>query len=251
MKRHGFTILELLLVLGLSAAMLTIAVSAFYRTMRGSATENAARELMGKISAARAYAASSRTDVAIVFPRNETNVDNSLKYSAYRVCEVDISGSNINFKRWVPGENWTYLPNGVVIGRRFYNNSQRKAEDVLITDQFDDAFKIPDSSDIKKAAEKVEDPLEPSKKIEPRAAHNISNVPVGLNNTNTTTIANAIVIRMDGMLYNLQPVLIRLKQGTVNSSGTVTLTPPNQADYLPLTVLFNGKVKLFRELVSE
>lgn len=220
MKRHGFTILELLLVLGLSAAMLTIAVPAFYRTMRGSATGNAARELMGKISAARAYAATNRTDVAIVFPRNETNVSNALKYSAYRVCEVDISGSTITFRRWVPGENWTYLPTGVIIGRNSSGNTRFGATDTTST-----------STDID---------------------YQVNSVPVDLNNTaNTASLENVIVIRMDGMLYNLQPVLIRLKQGTVNSSGTVTLTPPNQADYLPLTVLFNGKTKLFRELVSE
>ena len=221
MKRHGFTILELLLVLGLSAAMMTIAVPAFYRTMRGSATGNAARELMGKISAARAYAASSRTDVAIVFPRNESsNISDTLKYSAYRVCEVDISGGNITFRRWVPGDNWTYLPSGVVIGR---SNSG------------DDTFHT--TSDNKTSTGASSTP-------------SIGSVPVNLNNTNTESITNAVVIRMDGMLYNLQPVLIRLKQGTV-SSGTVTLTPPHQSEYLPLTVLFNGKVKLFRELVSE
>ena len=218
MKRHRFTILELLLVLGLSAAMLTIAVPAFYRTMRGSATGNAARELMGKISAARAYAASSRTDVAIVFPRgDEANVDNSLKYSAYRVCEVDISGSTITFKRWVPGENWTYLPNGVVIGR---------------CNSGDDTFHT--TTDNKNSTGNSGTPA-------------IGSVPAYLGSSGTSTsIRNSIVIRMDGLLYNLQPVLIRLKQGTVNSSGTVTLTPPNQADYLPLTVLFNGKTKRFR-----
>lgn len=227
MKKHEFTILELLLVLGLSAAMLTIAVPAFYRTMRGSATGNAARELMGKISAARAYAASNRTDVAIVFPRNETNVANPLKYSAYRVCEVDISGSTITFKRWVPGDNWTYLPNGVVIG--VYNNSGNAANDT---------FKIP-AADNKTANGNITTPA-------------ISSVPAYLGTSGSNEdITNSIVIRMDGMLYNLQPVLIRLKQGTVNSSGAVTLTPPNQADYLPLTVLFNGKTKLFRELVEE
>lgn len=220
MRKHPFTVLELLLVLGLSAAMMTIAVPAFYRTMRGSATGNAARELMGKISAARAYAASSRTDVAVVFPRSESYVSNALKYSAYRVCEVDISGGTITFKRWVPGENWTYLPNGVVIGR---SNSG------------DDTFHTTTDNKTSTGASST-----PS----------IGSVPVNLNNTNTASITNAVVIRMDGMLYNLQPVLIRLKQGTV-SSGSVTLTPPHQSEYLPLTVLFNGKVKLFRELVSE
>ena len=185
MKRHGFTVLELLLVLGLSAALLTIAVPAFYRTMRGSATGNAARELIGKISAARAYAASNRTDVAIVFPRNETNVANELKFSAYRVCEVDISGSSITFRRWVPGENWTYLPTGVVVGVR--NNAGNAASD---------PFKIPDT-DNKTANGDITTP-------------SIGNVPAYLGSSGSNaSITNSIVIRMDGMLYNLQPVLIR------------------------------------------
>lgn len=226
MKRHGFTVLELLLVLGLSAAMLTIAVPAFYRTMRGSATGNAARELMGKISAARAYAASNRTDVAIVFPRAETNVANPLKYSAYRVCEVDISGSSITFRRWIPGDNWTYLPSGVVIGAKKNGN-----------DVADDNFRTP-GTDNKSSAGNADTPA-------------IGSVPAYFGTSGSTaSITNSIVIRMDGMLYNLQPILIPLRQGTV-SNGTVKLTPPHQADYLPLTVLFNGKTKLFRELVTE
>ena len=119
MKHINFTIIELLLVVAIAGILLAVAVPSFSRILQGTGPTRAARELIGKINAARAYAVANKTDVAIIFPQDEiTALTNQLGYQSYRTCEVYIqSDGTITFKRWIIGENWNYLPSRVLIGK--------------------------------------------------------------------------------------------------------------------------------------
>mgnify|MGYP004422181307 CR=1 FL=1 len=63
MKKFRFTIIELLLVISIAGVMISVAVPAFSRMLKGSASGIAVRELMGKLNAARAYAVANKTYV--------------------------------------------------------------------------------------------------------------------------------------------------------------------------------------------
>ncbi len=225
MKHINFTIIELLLVVAIAGILLAVAVPSFSRILQGSGPTRAARELIGKINAARAYAVANKTDVAIIFPQDEiTALTNQLGYQSYRTCEVYIqSGTTITFKRWITGENWNYLPSRVLIGKDKNNNNEL-------------FFKPGDDSDEKKATTD-------------QSAKTVSYV----EDTNakptitSTNFNNGIIFRSDGMLFAMQPVLIKIREARRDGNS---LKSANN-DYLPLVIRFNGKVKAYNEVVSE
>ncbi len=226
MKRNDFTIIELLLVVAIAGVLLAVAVPSFSRILKGTGPTRAARELIGKLNAARAYAVSNKTDVAIIFPQDElASITNQLGYQSYRVCEVYIqSNGTITFKRWVPGENWNYLPSGVLIGKDKNNNNEL-------------FFKPGDDSD-----EKTATTTQSAKTVTlVEDANARPAIPSG------TDFNNGIIFRSDGMLLAMQPVLIKIREARKEGNS---LRPAN-LDYLPLVVRFNGKVKAFNEVVSE
>ncbi len=225
MKHINFTIIELLLVVAIAGILLAVAVPSFSRILQGSGPTRAARELIGKINAARAYAVANKTDVAIIFPQNEIDtLTKQLGYQSYRTCEVYIqSGTTITFKRWITGENWNYLPSGVLVGKDKDNNNEL-------------FFKPGDDSDEKKATTD-------------QSAKTVSYV----EDTNakptitSTNFNNGIIFRSDGMLFAMQPVLIKIREARRDGNS---LKSANN-DYLPLVIRFNGKVKAYNEVVSE
>lgn len=225
MKHINFTIIELLLVVAIAGILLAVAVPSFSRILQGSGPTRAARELIGKINAARAYAVANKTDVAIIFPQNEIDtLTKQLGYQSYRTCEVYIqSGTTITFKRWITGENWNYLPSRVLIGKNKDNESE------LFFKPGEDANEKTATGDLSaKTVKSVED------------ANARPAIP-------STDFKNAIIFRSDGMLFAMQPVLLKIREArkvgeSLNSANS---------DYLPLVVRFNGKVKAYNEVVSE
>ena len=93
MKKYNFSLVELLTVVVIASILMSIAVPAFSRMMRGSATTQAGRELMGRIHAARSLAVAQQSPVAIVFygcevPDSGDTLSIDYAFSAYRVCKV-------------------------------------------------------------------------------------------------------------------------------------------------------------------
>lgn len=246
MKRN-FTIIELLLVVAIAGIMLAVAVPSFSRLMKGSGPGLAARELMGKINAARAYASANRVNVAIVFPNAEnselgkTGFRNGIKenyaYQSYRVCEVysGDGGTTWSFLRWIAGENWKQVPKGVLIGTKDDASGFEPFKQAQTgTDPSESNFegKV-GSSDLNTSA--LQDC------IFEKSFHSSGNTEI------TIPISNYIIIQPSGMLKNMTPALIKIRQGSFDGS---TIKQPDQKAYLPLVVRFNGKVKAYNELVE-
>ena len=127
MKRYNcFSLVELLTVIVIASILFAIAIPAVSSMIRGSASTQAGRELMGRIKAARAYAVSRQTPVAIVFYTTEVpdGATLSSKYacSAYRFCTVkymEPSKENNNWQGWVFQDwvsEWYFLPRGIAVG---------------------------------------------------------------------------------------------------------------------------------------
>lgn len=230
MKKHAFTIIELLLVISIAGVMLSVAVPAFSRMIKGSATGIAVRELMGKLNAARAYAIANQTYVAVVFPN--TSASGQFKqryfYRGYRACEVLQTGTNnYAFARWIPGENWQSLPDGVLIGTARSTTPE--------------AFARHGNDDEKKAGAD----LHSSSIVCEIGGRSFSA------SGDTIEISNYIIFRPDGMLDTMpEGALLRLRTGKVDSSGS-PITNSLSGEYIPLVIRFNGKVKAYNELVAD
>jgi type II secretory pathway pseudopilin PulG len=113
--KKNFTLVEILVVMGLMAILLFIALPSFEKLVKGSGVEIAARNLSSKLGAARGYAINNRRYVAVLMP--DANLPNDYLFRSYRLCIVSTSGTaNVfNFSRWIPSENWGFLPTGAAI----------------------------------------------------------------------------------------------------------------------------------------
>lgn len=226
MKKSHFTIIELLLVISIAGVMLSVAVPAFSRMIKGSASGIAVRELMGKINAARSYAISNGTYVALVFPGKSGDTSDFQKrfgYRAYRVCEVAPDGTGYRFLRWIPGENWQYFPGGILLGYGTGDEPPVKAKN-------DDEKTADGTANI-------------------HSALSCNIVDRSYSESETTNIANYLVFRPDGMTDQFpNPILLRLRDGKVDSNGNASGV---SGGYYPLVVRFNGKPKAYNELVGE
>lgn len=108
LRTSPFTLVEILVVLAITAILLLIGMPAFEKIAKGQGAELAAREMVGKLKAVRAYAVTNRKYVALVMPKE--NLPEDYLHNAYRACVVNDTGA---FQYWIPNENWQRLPTGV------------------------------------------------------------------------------------------------------------------------------------------
>ena len=141
----NFTLVEILAVTGLMAILLFMALPAFEKIAKGGGVDVAARNLSSKLGAARGYAINNRQYVAVLMPTEETEVPlnplaplgskvpkalpNDYLYRSYKLCVVSststpvitgtapnqITVTTFTFNRWLPSENWGFLPTGAAI----------------------------------------------------------------------------------------------------------------------------------------
>ncbi|HBC88037.1 MAG TPA: hypothetical protein DCZ94_13895 [Lentisphaeria bacterium] len=118
--RSEFSLIEILVVIGILVILMSITAPEFARLIRGQGAEFAARTLSTKLNLARSYAISKRQYVAILMPQCSgkpaaTSFPDSHFHNSYRACIVAKNGSNYYFQQWIQGETWELLPEGVAI----------------------------------------------------------------------------------------------------------------------------------------
>ena len=119
-KRH-FTLLEILIVLGIIIVIVGLTTPAFSRLVIGSAVDQAGQMVSGQLAIARGEAIARRQCVALVMPGTSWTAeddDANKRCQAFRLALVEEAGSTTyQFDKWLPGSEWTYLPNGAVIAQ--------------------------------------------------------------------------------------------------------------------------------------
>ncbi len=118
-KRH-FTLLEILIVLALILVIVGLTTPAFSRLVIGSAVDQAGQMVSGQLAIARGEAIARRQYVALVMPGTSWTAeddDANKRCQAFRLALVEESSGNYQFDSWLPGSEWTYLPNGTVIAQ--------------------------------------------------------------------------------------------------------------------------------------
>lgn len=143
-----FTLVEILVVVGIMMLLMAIAMPAFDAMTSGSGISAGGREVAQTLKLARAYSISNRQYVALVFPMygkdwdkskddddtpytefkgyhypdlSESKIDDVKYYNrAYRPCVVEkyydrFDHPHYKFKYWIPGEKWRFLPKGIAV----------------------------------------------------------------------------------------------------------------------------------------
>lgn len=255
MKNQHFTILELLLVISIAAILLTTALPAFNRMLKGSASGIAMRELVVRLSAARskAMSKSNETDkykVAVVFPSDSdtTNINFQKKfnYQAYRTCYVEqhtmANGkTTLKFKSWIG--DWKFLPDGIIIG---WNTRQNKNESFFYAKNIS---KNPGAINEERYAQtsKVNySCVNESKIIECEIGGRSFGLP-----TEKGVMQKFVLFNTDGTLDCFpNSILIKLRPGKFDGTK-VNVRDSEKGVYFPVVVRQTGKMVLYNELVSD
>ena len=119
----GFTLIELVVVIGIMALLMAIVMPVFSGMAGAQGVKAGSRVLIQKLKLARAFAIDNHERVAVLMPKfndlSSLSATARPKYEnhAYRAClvEYDSTSSRYNFKKWINGENWDFLPDGIII----------------------------------------------------------------------------------------------------------------------------------------
>ncbi len=115
-----FTLIELMVVIGIMIIILSLSAPAFRKLAMGSSVDIAARMVSSQLMLARAEAISRRECIAVVMPDNNFSKDSNdtsvYPFTAFRSAIVtDNNNGTYTFKEWVPNTNWSFLPTGAII----------------------------------------------------------------------------------------------------------------------------------------
>lgn len=121
-KFRRFSLVELLVVLGIMALLMTLGLPAFNELLQGDAAQRGARQLSTAMAQARSLAASQRRYVALLLPDNTQPWNAVLEdpyYGpagrCYRLCFVTKDGENYVFDDWGSSSDWKELTGGALL----------------------------------------------------------------------------------------------------------------------------------------
>ena len=246
-----FSLVELLAVIVIGSILMSIAVPSFSKMIRGNASTQAGRELMGRIQSARAHTVAHQTPVALVFygrelPDGISSLPQDYIYSAYRFCEVKYDSGTCRwvFQKWV-GE-WYFLPKGICVGLPRTLSSSLPA---VFPDRepSEDEFAPGLIPSCRGTGNDSENPdyfavNDDGSGVSPVYVCDVSDI--FPNNNNTVTFRNAIVFNSNGMME---------KPKNSSNDDSVTVLTPDVPVVIPLRIAFisGNRIRIENSISNE
>lgn len=117
LERHQFSLVELVVVISIAAALMVIALPAFNSMVAGAGVPAGARNSATLFSLGRSYAMAKRRHVAIIMPGPEASNGMRMEdnYRVLRLAYVDYDGTDLDFDEWVEDSSWLYMPKGIAV----------------------------------------------------------------------------------------------------------------------------------------
>lgn len=136
-RRRRFTLIEMLLVVTIALILMGLAIPAFNAMNKHQKSSAAGRLVVGKLKSTRSQAITKNEYVAMLAP-----IDNDLPEDYHmrslRLCAVTKSGNSYFFKRWLPKEEWHFLPKGTVVSEIDQDRGWDEEEDDDTCHEVDD-----------------------------------------------------------------------------------------------------------------
>ena len=127
--RH-FTLLELIVVMGILVLLSAVAIPAYSSLFSGRKTTLAANKLNGAVMEARAYAVSNKVYTALVFLNEKVSPNTTTKgYVRFRLAELyhdpESTDNKYIWSRWANGSDFVLLPENTMIpeGDRYFGTT--------------------------------------------------------------------------------------------------------------------------------
>ena len=117
MRQHAaarpFTLVELIMVMGVMLLLAVVAVPAYSSLFAGRKTTLAANQVNGAIIEARTHAVSKKIYTALIFVKDGNG------YTGVRLAEIyhntETENSTYSWRRWAPGSSLVLLPENTMI----------------------------------------------------------------------------------------------------------------------------------------
>ena len=126
-EQRQFTMLELLIVIGIMMILMSLAVPGFRRLVSGKAVNAAASMLSGQLALARAAAIAEQRYIAVIMPgahfkAPDSAADSGTTYDEYHfrsfrigIVEKGAAANQFKLVSWYPDSKWTFLPVGAIL----------------------------------------------------------------------------------------------------------------------------------------
>jgi len=208
MKTAKYTLVELLVVIGIIGVIIGVAMPAFVKMAKGSGVGLQASALASKFKQARDYAIANRTYAALIMPDPTTTggsyalPETDMLYTSYRVAEVYLDANThlYTFRKWAD-TSWSRTQTGTAIAD-------------VTSGAWTPIYGV-DLRDIQDSA--------------------------GQLSATSNPMARCILIKPYGSLLTASPLTIKLQEAT-NINGSLTVT--NTANFSTFNVNpFTGGVK--------
>ena len=117
---RNFTLLELIVVMGILVLLSAVAIPAYSSLFSGRKTTLAANKLNGAVMEARAYAVSNKVYTALVFLNERVSDNTTTKgYVRFRLAELyhdsESTDNKYIWSRWANGSDFVLLPENTMI----------------------------------------------------------------------------------------------------------------------------------------